>query len=822
MYRYVKKITTDADQTIIETNAELIARKLGVSIVVALVLAQRGMNVDDAQSFLYSSFPDMHSPFLFSQMQTAVDRIYRAKDNNEIITVYGDYDVDGVCASVALTKSLLDNNYTANYYIPSRHKEGYGLCNEAIDAIADNGTTLIITVDCGITATSEIDYANKKGIDVIVTDHHQPHDELPNAVACICAWIEEEGYPFKDLCGAGVSGKLIHALFGIDQMKKHIGIIALATIADLVPIVGENRIIVKEGLHDMQACPLVGIKALCNEAGIEYSTLNAGNLGYALGPRINASGRMGDATIAANLLFTDDVNKANELAKELENENRKRKSTEEKIFSQAMDKAAKLDVSQMRALVLQDDEWDHGVIGIVASKLVEKFCMPVILFSKDGEEYKGSGRSVEGVNLFSCLQKLDEFFVKYGGHEQAAGMTVSIDKFDEFCYKFEEIIRFNHDEDCFLPKLSYDGKISIDDISQKLAKDIELLEPFGMGNSTPTFLLEAPVIKNVSLIGANKNHARFSISSSSTEIECVAFNSADEIMQLGKNQSALIRVIPQINRFAGRERLQCQVKSIDATIAAKEPEKYVSGLRANFTDAICKQILYNDINCQFFDPDRTLDIDELFEHLGYMLNTNSRGTIIICNTEYGAKSTLHLLNKMGVLDNLKIFVNEQNGNAAMFNSIMIAPYNVKECIKKFDEVIVMDMLPIIANNDNVWQCGAFFNEEALKTVKAAVLNRKQLLVVFSALKELLKMQVTYESMNELAEVVSQKTTFRVSQVMLALKVFNELKLFKGKRMQTGWLFAVSPKSGGVELSESKCYNRMMEYINMTELLIESN
>lgn len=822
MYRYVKKITTDADQTIIEANAELIANKLGISSIVALVLAQRGMSVDDAHGFLYSSYDDMHSPFLFSQMQAAVDRIYSAKDNNEIITVFGDYDVDGVCACVALTKALLDNNYKADYYIPSRHKEGYGLSNDAIDTIANNGTNLIITVDCGITATSEINYAKEKGIDVIVTDHHQPHDELPDAVACICAWIEEDGYPFKELCGAGVSAKLIHALFGIDQMKKHVGIIALATVADLVPIVGENRIIVKEGLRDMQNQPSVGIKALCNEAGIEYRTLNAGNLGYALGPRINASGRMGDATIAANLLFTDDVNKADELAKQLENENRKRKSTEEKIFFQAMDKAAELNVSQLRALVLQDNEWDHGVIGIVASKLVEKFCMPVILFSKDGDEYKGSGRSVKGVNLFACLQKLDDLFIKYGGHEQAAGMTISIDKFDEFCYRFEEIIRFNHDEDCFSPKLSYDGGISLDDISQKLAKDIELLEPFGMGNPTPTFLLEVPLVKNVSLIGANKNHARFYMSSSNIEIECVAFNSANATMQLGRDQSAIMRVIPQINRFAGRERLQCQIKSIDANIAAKEPEKYVNGLSDNFTDAICKQILYNDINCQFFDSERVLDIDELLEHLGYMLNTNSRGTIIICNTEYGAKNTLYLLNKMGILDNLKIFVNEQDDNAAMFNSIMLAPYNVEECIKKFDEVIIMDMLPIIQSNDNVWQCGSFFNERSLDTVKVAVPDRKQLLIVFAALKELLKIQVTYKSMIELAEVVGRKTTFRASQVLLALKVFNELGLFKGKRMQTGWMFVVSSKSGGVELSDSKCYNRMMEYINMTELLIKDN
>ncbi|MFZ5974895.1 MAG: single-stranded-DNA-specific exonuclease RecJ, partial [Bacillota bacterium] len=739
MLRYIPAYTGLLSEEELNEKACALQEALCISFITAKFLTLRGMDAEAAHAFLHHGFDHLHDPFLLPGMEAGVERIKKAYKQGERITVFGDYDADGVCASVLLVRSMRERGFDVDYYLPSRQTEGYGLNCQALDTIAQNGTRLIITVDCGITAAPEAAYAKSLGIDMIITDHHQAPDEIPDATACIAATLPYSQYPFDGLCGTGIAAKLVQALFGKAALRKHIGIVGLATVADLVPLFDENRILVKEGLCALRERPSVGIQAMCACAEILPDRLNAYQLGFVLGPRINAAGRMSDASFAAELLLTDDPAKARELAMKLEKDNTERRKLEQEIMQQVLEKLKDTDVVNVRAIVMEKEGWDHGVIGIVASRLAEMLCMPVVLFSREGDVLKGSGRSVAGVHLFNLLKNFEHLFERFGGHAQAAGMTLHAQNFDAFAKGFEELVRMQHDEELFMPSVRYDIQVSAEDVSAQLARELEFLEPFGIGNPMPVLRIEASGAFGVTTMGADNRHVRFSIPSQQGCLDCIAFGSGELAAELGEKTGFEMLITPQINRWGGRERLQCLVRHFNLSAAIRSPEAYANLLRSNFADAIIRQIRYNG-NIKFVYPADTITSEDILESfLLENLQTRTRGTLLLCNTPAGAVYTLCLLQKLELLDRVLVRRNAPGDVQAAFNTLLIAPFDPSASCLYFKRVLVMDALPFPDSvPEHVAQYRGAILKESAGFIEKTVFGRQELLEVYAALRHVLR------------------------------------------------------------------------------------
>lgn len=414
-----------------------ISKNFKISPLTAIILYNRGVKEDnDIKTFLSKSLGVMHDPYLMKDMEKATERILLAKERGEKITIYGDYDVDGITSIAILYKHLAEMGISVDYYVPDRMQEGYGVNREALDKIQKKGTSLIITVDTGITAVEESEYAKEIGLDVIITDHHECKERIPDVYAAIDPKQKDCPYPFKSLAGVGVVFKLIQAL---DEQKslpalmdKYADLLCLGTVADISPLVNENRVIVTEGLKRFKNTKNVGLKALI-DVSTNGKAITTSTIGYTIAPRINASGRLGCASRSVELFLTNDTKKAHELAESLCEENTLRQQTEQKMFKEALDYIEEHpEIKDDKVLIIAHENWHHGIVGIVSSKITEKFYKPSILFAIDGGEAKGSGRSVQGYNLFGSLEQCSDVLEKFGGHELAAGLTIKADRIEEF------------------------------------------------------------------------------------------------------------------------------------------------------------------------------------------------------------------------------------------------------------------------------------------------------------------------------------------------------------------------------------------------------
>jgi single-stranded-DNA-specific exonuclease len=504
---------------------------LNISHALASILIQRNItNFFEAKSFFRPALTSIHDPFLMNGMHQASIRVINAITNNEKIYVYGDYDVDGTCSAALMYLFLKELGANVETYIPNRLTEGYGMSVQSIDYIKEQKTDLIISVDCGITAVEEIDHANSLGIDVIVCDHHQPKEELPKAYAILDPIKPGCNYPFKHLSGAGVAFKLASAVgdrIGKKNMAlKYLDLVALAGAADIVPLVDENRILVKEGLDIINTNPRPGIVALIKSARMEPGNLTAGQIVFTIAPRVNAVGRLGDANRAVELFTTNDPKKAIELAQVLEDENTKRRTIDEATFSHAIDLVeSSINIDEELGIVLHDNDWHPGVIGIVASRLVEKFHKPTVMLTTIDGVAKGSARSVTGFNIYEALQGCDDLLLQFGGHEAAAGLAVELDKLEEFRKRFNAILRTNMRESDILPEIRIDAKLAFSEISPKFIRILDQFAPFGPGNMRPVFMSE-----NVSLlyppriVGSNHLVTCFKQNGNDKVFDAIGFN----------------------------------------------------------------------------------------------------------------------------------------------------------------------------------------------------------------------------------------------------------------------------------------------------------
>lgn len=503
-----------------------LAEKNNISTLLANIFINKGITDEkDIELFINPTRDDFHDPYEMPDMEKAINRIIKAMDQKEKTIIYGDYDVDGITSITVLKKFFLDRGFDVGTYIPNRLNEGYGLNKDAIKEIADQGYKLIITVDCGISGIEEIEYAYSLGLEVIVTDHHEPLDEIPKAVAVVDCKRKDNKYPFNGLAGVGVSFKLIQALskkldLESKEYLKYLDIVAIGTISDIVPLVDENRVITKLGLKLLEQTKNQGLKQLIKSSG--YSSINSTTVSFGIAPRINACGRMGHEQEALKLFLTNNIEESREITDNLNNYNRSRQDIEKKILSEALNLIETKKLEKNNSLVLASENWHHGVIGIVASKITELYFKPTILLNIEGDIAQGSGRSVPGFDLHKALIDSSEYLEKYGGHEMAVGLTLKTDNIDNFEKKFEELAKEAKTEE-IIPIIKIDQEINDKDITLENVKSLDLLEPYGEANKMPLFLYRNLKIDSIRALSEGK-HIKLTLRDKNTIINAIGFN----------------------------------------------------------------------------------------------------------------------------------------------------------------------------------------------------------------------------------------------------------------------------------------------------------
>ena len=527
-----------------------LAKEINIPETIAKILIHRGITTyAQAKEYFRPQLSDLHDPFLMSGMKEAVDRILKAIEAKERILIFGDYDVDGTTSVAMFHLYLKQLGCESIIHIPDRITEGYGISLTGIGKGKDFGATLLISVDCGITAIEQVEYARSLGMEVIICDHHEPGQELPKALAVLDPLIPNCNYPFKYLCGCGVAFKLIQAIEmrrGNEQLANNfIDFATLATTADIVPLVGENRILTKIGLQRINTEPRPGIRALIESSGTPPGKISTGQIVFVLAPRINAVGRMGDATRAVQLLTSDDYETAKQLAQVLEEENRNRRKIDEDTFLKAQELVdTLLDGENDPAIVLHHEEWHPGVIGIVASRLVEKYYRPTIMLTTVDGVAKGSARSIVGFDIHQALKQVEDKLIQFGGHKYAAGLAVELDRVDEFREAFNIAVEGLMSQEIRTPEIRIDAEISLGELTPRFLKILKEFAPYGPSNMRPVFLARnVETVSPPKIVG--KDHLRFRVRQNQLVLDAIGFGLGsliDEVREGGKNLDLVFSV----------------------------------------------------------------------------------------------------------------------------------------------------------------------------------------------------------------------------------------------------------------------------------------
>ncbi|WP_421380105.1 single-stranded-DNA-specific exonuclease RecJ [Bacillus salacetis] len=513
-----------------EMNSTRLQEELKLPPIVGKLLANRGIHdIEQAKAFLYGEEHPFHDPYLMMDMDKAVQRVKKAIEYGEAILIFGDYDADGVSSTSVMMQTLLDLGAEAHFYIPNRFTEGYGPNENAFRWAAEEGFSLIITVDTGIAALKEAQLAKELGVDLIITDHHEPGPELPEALAILHPKREGSTYPFPDLAGVGVAFKFAHALYG--SFPEHLlELAAIGTIADLVPLKGENRAIAKKGLAKLRTSKRPGIIALCKAANAQMNEINEETVGFAIAPRINAIGRLGDADPAVDLMLSSDMEESMAIAQEIDGINKERQAIVNQMTLEAIEMVNnEFPLSNNSVLVIGKEGWNSGVVGIVASRLVEKFYRPVIVLSFDSEKgtAKGSARSIAGFDLFKNLSQCRELLPHFGGHPMAAGMTLELENVSELRNRLNALAEEQLTEEDFIPLTELDAAINLEEVDLDTIESLQMLAPFGMGNPKPKLLIEGVSISGMRKIGGNQDHLKLSLQKDVYTLDSVGFGMGD-------------------------------------------------------------------------------------------------------------------------------------------------------------------------------------------------------------------------------------------------------------------------------------------------------
>lgn len=550
----------------------------GISGLAAIILCARGLDTPDkAAAFLDDRLEQLHDPFLMKDMNRAVARIEAALAAGEQIAVYGDYDVDGITATTLVADYLASRGGRVSAYIPDRMEEGYGLGCPAMDTLAQEGVRLIVTVDCGITAVEEVAYAKTLGMDVVITDHHECKEVLPDAAAVVDPHRPDCGYPFPHLAGVGVALKLVLALGGEENrlplLDRYADLTAVGTVADVMNLTGENRAIVRYGLAALQTPCRPGLAALLRQAGVDGQNVTSTTVGYTLAPRINAAGRMGCARVALELLQTRDPLRGEILAGRLCALNKERQAVESGIFEQCLVQLAHVSAEKRRAIVLADEGWHQGVVGIVASRLAERYCAPVFMICLSEGKGKGSCRSFGGFHLFKALEQCQDLLEGFGGHAMAAGFTIAQENVSVFWDRMNALVEeFSGGED-LVSVLEVDAEVErVDTLTEEGIRSLSLLEPFGAGNPKPVFTLSGATVVSLSDVGGGR-HLKMRVNRCDRSFDAIFFSTTVADTDLAAGDKVDIAFYPQINEYRGNRTVQLLVTDLRPALTRAQTER---------------------------------------------------------------------------------------------------------------------------------------------------------------------------------------------------------------------------------------------------------
>lgn len=552
-------------------SADEIQKLLNIPPEIACLLTIRGINTyEQAKAFFRPENIDLHDPFLMKDMEDAACRLSAAIRNHERVVIYGDYDVDGTTAVSLLHTFLKSFGLDVDYYIPHRFKEGYGINPDGIRYALEKDADLIVSVDCGITAVEEAKYAREQGIDLIICDHHTVGDEIPDAVAVLDPKRPDCNYPFDGLSGAGVGFKLIQGTIkklGLPKKlpNKFLDLVAISIASDIVPIIDENRTLMRKGLKLINTNPRVGIKALLDLIKIPEGSVTTSSIVFSIGPRINAAGRMGDATTAVKLMIAEEKSSAEEYARQLEAINNRRKNFDSETMEQAMEMLeTQFNLDNLSAMVLHHPEWHLGVIGIVASRLVDAHYRPAIMLSTVEGKIKGSARSIKGFNIYDALKECEDLLEQFGGHEFAAGLTMDVENLDEFRKRINRIAGTNLSDKDFTPELEISCDLDLEKVDKKFWKLLSQFEPFGPGNMRPIFVSRNITIEGVPTIVGN-GHLKMKVRKGASPVfDCIGFNmhAFEPKLRNSNNDRIDIAYVLEENRWNGRRTIQMRLKDI--------------------------------------------------------------------------------------------------------------------------------------------------------------------------------------------------------------------------------------------------------------------
>ncbi len=551
-----------------ENKVKEIQEKYKINKLLATILVNREITEkSQIEKFLNPKRNDFYNPYEMPDMEKAIERIIKAIENKEKIIIYGDYDVDGITSVTVLKSFLEERGIHVSEYIPNRLEEGYGLNKKAVEYIAKQGNQLMITVDCGISAIEEVEYANKLGIETIVTDHHEPGEELPKAIAVVDTKRKDNKYPFRNLAGVGVVFKLIQAIsqrldLPEKEYLKYLDIVCIGTISDIVPLVDENRVIVKLGLKLVEQTKNLGLKAILEASG--YSKIDSNTISFGVAPRINACGRMGHQEEALKLFLSKDGEEVQELTQKLNEYNRLRQETEKQIYNESIIQIEEKDLADRNTIVVMGKGWHHGVIGIVSSRITELYFKPSILLCEEEDYGKGSGRSIPGFDLYEALTQCKDTIDKFGGHSMAVGINVKKEKFEEFKEKLEKIAKEKHTEE-IVPILKIDALINLDEINKEMVESLKELEPFGEANKMPLFAFKNLKIDSIRALSEGK-HLKLTLKDDRNIVNAIGFNLGELSTEYKIGDKIDVVGNLEINSFNGVDNIQINMKDIMKSI----------------------------------------------------------------------------------------------------------------------------------------------------------------------------------------------------------------------------------------------------------------
>ncbi|SFJ60728.1 single-stranded-DNA-specific exonuclease [Terrisporobacter glycolicus] len=808
---YNKKWTLKHKGKVKETE---LSKKINISPEIGQILNNRGINDEkDAEIFMNPSLEYLRNPFLMKDMKKATERIKKAIENKERIYIYGDYDVDGVSSTSILYIYFKSIDYPVKYYIPNRLEEGYGINEDAIRKISNDGCDLIITVDCGITSVNEVGLANELGIDVIITDHHECQSDVPNAYAIVNPKQDDCNYPFDMLCGCGVAFKMIQALTDEEEFKTsmfdYLEVVTLATICDIVPLIDENRIIVKNGLKLMKEGKNLGLRELIKVCGIETSKIGSSHIGYSVGPRINASGRLGHSYLGVQLFTTDLEDEAKEIANILEAKNIERQMIESKMYKEAEDVISSSEsYKDDKVLVVAKEGWQHGIIGIVASKLTEKYYKPTILLTIEDGEATGSARSIKGFSIFDALVSCKDLMNKFGGHEQAAGLALNAENIEELRKRVNKIADYNLNKDDLIENIKVEYELEEESATLDLIDNLHKLEPFGLSNPSPRFIMRDLLLTNIYKMGKNKQHLKL-ICENEKSYECVGFNMAylAENFQEGDKIDVLFQV--DENNFNNDRKVQFLLKDIRLS----HPKLAISNNlslklfeKISPTDSGSLYHIYNDEDDTAINTDGDKNIN-IFEHI-------KEETLIIANTLNGFYRALSDVSLTDLDYDINYnYINEKNKKV----QLIFSPNIDKIDLKRYNSIILYDFLynkgeysylnKNILNSEVVIKYYSSEDKIYLKNIMDNIVpNREEFINIYKQMLVSKELQLKLTELKRVFKLLPLKT-------FIILKVFRELNLLNFEinyEEDTIAIYLLEKPDKKLNLDESVILNNLKE------------